>query len=1225
MTGGQWRAVDTGDGARIAFGDTFADPIARLGADVTLDGAGARVTARRVGTGLDIDLEDSLTTVEAGGALRVLGGRDFAAANALTNEGLIQLGGGTLDAPTLDNTATGEIVGFGAIAPTVANAGTVRAAGGTLTAEGGIDGTGAVIAEAGATMALGAPTSAGVLDLRGGALALGGNDIVVTRDYDNAAFGTGNAFDPRANVSGAGQILGENVAIAVTGDAVQTGRDSWTLDFGVVRSGGEETRSFAIANTGTGADIRGALQVADGFDPRFSGSGVTAQNFGPVAAGAETGLFSVTFGGDGGGAVTGTIGVASNFDNLAVQTILLDGFISQLAIGQATPTTSVDLGAFRVGLGAPSQSFSVANLTDGEGAESLGVGSATASGPFAATNGLGADLVAPGATRDDAVAVALSGGAAGVNTGTLSIQYVSDGTAFDPSLTAIDTNLQTVALSATGYALAAGAVSPDPVTLANQRVGGTETAALAVSNTAAAGAFTEGLNAAFTGTTGGALTNGGTVALLAGGVSDSASLRVGIDTAQAGTRSGTVTVGFESDGTGTSGFTPLAVGSQTVAVTGNVFAVAEGQLNTAPLNFGTVQVGQAVSRMLSISNIAEGPEGFVEDLNARFGAASGLGASRITGTGAVAGLIAGGTDAGSMSVSVNTATAGAVDGAIAVDFFSAGSVAGVSNGLGEIGVGSTDFIVAGIIEALGLVVDQASPVINTPQPIDLGAVRLGATSPVAGVSVTNAATGNDQAALSASITGVDGVTASGSFDLLAPGATDAGSLSVGLDTAVAGAVAGTARIAFVSDASNVGGCEPDCALALPSQDVGVTGAVYRLADPLLAPDAVTLAARRGDAAPETSLAVTNQSPDAFTEALNATLGAAPDGFSATGSIATLAAGATDTTSLNVALNTATAGVFTGDLAVDFVSTGAGTTGAADVSVGVGSVALTGRVWETAVADVAPVVDFGIVHVGDVVASRGVAISNTAPVAGLNDTLAANFVAQPGGPFSVGGAVAGLAAGATDGTSMTVGLDTSAAGVFSFDGDLIAARSVNPDLVDKDLGVFGLGLLAQVNNFANPVFTQTGGAGRLSGGGLAFELDFGSILLGTDPLTASLAVTNDIFGPADFLRGSFDISGASSFSLGGFEDFMNIGAGDSFEGLTVGLSALSTGRFAETIFLSAIGFNASGFEGAFDPIALTLKGEIRSDVPAPIPVPAPFALLASGLAMLWGLRRRATRA
>jgi hypothetical protein len=1091
LTGGQWRAAGSGSTIDIRGG-----AVAVNDAEITLSGPGSAFRAFDSFT--PVALEDSLTTND--GILRLLANRDFAPANALTNAGTIELGGGTLSPPALTNTVTGEVFGFGNVGPVIDNAGAVRATGGTLAAAAGISGDGTVIAEADGTMLVGTNSTARLLDLRGGGLALGTSDLVVSMDYTNDAFGSGNGFDARANVSGSGQIVGVGADMDVGGDVV-----AGVLDLGNVRGGTTATRSFTVDNTGTDADIRGAVQTAAGTgnitDARLSGSGVTAQNFGPVAAGDSTASFDVTFDATAGGDLAGqTIGIVSNFDNVAGQTIALQGTATARAEGAADPAGPVDLGAFRVGFDGPAQDFAVTNVTDGPGAERLGIAAATASGNFAGTNGLGAGLIDGGATQAGAASVAVSGGVAGVNTGALTLDFTTDGTEIDPTFTAVAANSQVVDLSATGYNLAQAGVNPDPVVIANQRVGGTASTALAITNTAPDDGFSEALSAGVASVAGDATATGGPVSLLVAGDTDSG-IAVGVDTSAAGARSGSVTLSFESDGTGTSGLGTLALADRTVDVTGNVYQVAEGRLDTAPLNFGTVQVGQIVNRTLAITNAATGPLGFVEDLNASFGAVSGIGAGRITGTGSVNGLGAGFTDAGSMTVSVNTATVGTVDGAIAIDYVSAGAVGGVSNGLGELAVGSDSFGVSGEIEATGTVIATAAPRVDTPQPVDLGSARVGDAALSAALSVTNVATGGDQAALNATIAGSGPVTAAGSFDLLDPGATDGTSLTVGIGTAVAGALSGTATLGFVSDASNVGGCEPDCALTLPSQDVTVTGNVYQAAE---------------------------------------------------------------------------AGITT------------------------------------------PSLDFGIVHVGDAVAAQGVGIANTAAVAGLNDTLAATLSGVAGGPFTTSGAVAGLGAGDTDTTGITVALDTATAGVFTASQD-VAFASQNPDMADLDLGFGSVMLSAQVNNFANPVFTQLGGDGVLTGSDLTFLLDFGIVDAGMD-LTASLGVLNDIFGPADVLGGDFALPASGFFDLTGFDSFADIGAGDVFGGLEVGFSASTTGFFEDMISLNAFGSNASGFFGAFDTIGLTLRAEVRDPVTAPIPLPAGVWLLLGGLGGLVAMRR-----
>jgi hypothetical protein len=932
-----------------------------------------------------------------------------------------------------------------------------------------------------------------------------------------------------------------------------------------------------------------------------------------ATAGAKSGTATVTLVSDGtfnGGTTTA----------LPSQSVSLAAEVYRLAEAGSAAPNPVTFANARVG-DVRTQALNIGNTAVNDGySEGLRAAIGGTSGNVSAAGSTG--LIAAGSSGGG-MSVTLDTSTAGAKSGSVTIALQSDG-AGSSGYSALDIGTQTVDVSGSVYRLAeAGAVAPNPVTFANARVGDVRTQALTIGNTAAADGFSEGLRASAGGASGNLSASGSTGLIAAG--SSGGGMSVTLDTSSAGAKSGSAVVSLQSDGAGSSGFSALDIGTQSVTASGNVYQLAAGTLNSAPLNFGTVQVGQSVSQTLSISNGASGPAGFVEDLNARFGSASGTGAAAISGTGQITGLQAGATNASGMVVNVDTSSARTVNGSIAVDFYSAGAVNGVSNGLGELGVGSAQYGVSGTIEAVANVVDQAKPVLGTSS-VNLGNVRIGSASPTAAGGVTNQATGNQQAALNASIAGNAPITASGSFNLLAPGATDGASLRVGMNTSAAGAVNGSATVSFVSDASNIGNCAPNCQMTLASQSVAVTGAVYRLANPLLETASVTLAARVGDAAPVAAIGVRNASPDAYTEGLKASLGAAPAGFAASGGIANLAAGGADAGSLKVSLDTATAGSFSGPLAVGFASTGEGTTGAADLALASGAVSLSGKVYTAAAAQVAPTaIDFGIVHKGEVIATRNVTVSNAAAITGLNDVLRGSF-GGAGGPFAASGNLgAGVAAGASDAASFGVSLDTANAGVFS--GTATASfASHNEDMADLSLGTSQVALSAQVNDYANANVVKRGGAGTLSRAGQTYTLDLGTLFDDSGLYQVSLGVLNDVFGPSDLLEGEFDTGLSDDFALSGFGAFAGLDAGGLQDGLLAALDTdlLTAGTYIDTIVLHAAGSNASGFRGALDDIVLVLRGTVVERTAGTVPEPGTLGLMLLGLFALMRRMRRLPR-
>ena len=1060
------------------------------------------------------------------GTYNLSGGSLVATGNVVVNvdlasTGKLNVSGGTLVAPLIANNDRVNYSG-GSITANVSNNANFNVLGGaarTLTGDFSNNAGGVLnLATASPLTVTGALTHAATASIVAGA------NITVGQDYNNLGAGSGNTFNRRANVTGAGQILaaGAGAATAQTlslNSPGTTTSGNTTLNFGNVRAGTANTLLYSIGNSNTGGpDLRGAIQTtANGgnkTDARLTGAGVTASSFGPVIAGSLGNNLGVTFTASTGGAlVNQKVAIVNNFENTNSQILNITGNAFNMAVGGATPT---------------------------------------------------------------------------------------------------------------------------PVVLANQRVGGSNSTTLTVTNTAAPGSFSEDLRATFGVNTGAATNNGGSVNALVAGGNNATAMSVGVSTATAGAKSGSVVLNYQTTGTVNGASNGLGVASlnppQTINVSGNVYQTAFGTLNNTQanpnaLNFGTVQVGQSVSGVLSITNSASGAANFVEDLNARFGAATGTGSGLISGTGAINGLLAGATNNSAMTVSVNTSAAGSVLGSIAVNYFTSGTVNGVSNGLGEAAANASgSYGVSGTIQAGANVVDQAKPVINgianpVSVSVNLGNLRLNSTASQ-NLTVLNQATGNQQAVLNASIaTNGAPVTASGSFNGLAPGATSTG-LQVGLNTSTAGNKSGSATVSGVSDITAFGSCAPNCTLNLAPQTVNVTGAVYReatVATTNVTPS-ITLAARVNGAA-SSNIAITNNSVDGFTEGLNVTLGATTPAakFTSSGGITNLAANASSS-AIGVALNTSTAGTFSGSQVLTLASNGTITSNS-NVALGDVNVALTGKVYTTAVGQVtATTLDFGIVRVGDTVTAKNITVQNTAAVTALNDTLHGKLTGVAG-PFTPASTVGGIVAGASG--TIAVGLNTGTAGINNQTGT-VTLLSQNPDLADVSAGANASVLFkAQINNLANAHFGLFVGVGSLTQAGNVFTLDLGNVVLGSTSGTLKLKLDNSVSGPADVLGGKFTRTEVNDFSLDASWDAVisGLGAGDFSGDLSVGYLAATLGLHQDTVDFDGLGTNASDPVGLAQHRQLIIKANvINAGSTVPEPGTLYLLLLAAAGAVLARRRR-----
>ena len=773
---------------------------------------------------------------------------------------------------------------------------------------------------------------------------------------------------------------------------------------------------------------------------------------------------------------------------------------------------------------------------------------------------------------------------------------------------------------------AAGAHTPEPVDLGNIREGGAfGTQALSIQNTAASDMFSESLNASIAPTTGDA-SAAGSFTLLGAQMTDSTSLVVGLgmaDVNTAGAKSGTATISLESDGTGTSGITPTVdLGTQTVNISGNVYRLAEFA-PLANIDFGNFLISAGVqTQFVTIANTALA-DLFSEDLNAQFGGVVDNGAGVIGTSGAVSGLFAGLSDSVTMSVTVTPDVAGSIDANVTVSFASAGTVQGVSNGLGVFGLGDDMFQLTGTISGVAGTLAIAGPA--TPNPVT-GTIRVGetlmqdlaisnvASAPAEGLNASFSATSD------AAITATGTVGTPGGAPGLAPGATSTSDLRIDVAGNAAGNVTGTATLALESDGSFNSGTVTD----LGTQTINVDVDVFRLAAAgAHTPEPVVINARVGDTA-EQALSIQNTAAsDGFSESLNASIGGATgDASSNGGTFNLLLAQATDSTSLVVNLDTASAGAKSGTATISLESDGTGTSGIVpNVDLGTQTVNVSGNVWAVAVADAQQIVDFGIVHVNDVVSDMAVALGNVGQGALVDDLVAS--VSAVDAPFD-GAGQATIVAGDSNNTDLLIALDTVTAGIFNGTATL-GLSSRNPDLADLMLADATVQLMAQVNEFANPVFEFINGDGALGGGGTDFLLDFGNIVQ-NGQATAELGIRNDVPAPADDLNGAFEIAGAGLFNLMNFDSFSSLSATGLLSDLFVSLttSGLGLGLFSGDLLFNPFGTNASGFRGALAPITLAFRGNVVDSPPA-VPEPGTFVLFVLGVMILGGVTIRRNRA
>ncbi len=470
----------------------------------------------------------------------------------------------------------------------------------------------------------------------------------------------------------------------------------------------------------------------------------------------------------------------------------------------------------------------------------------------------------------------------------------------------------------TAYGLAqSSAHTPEPVVFGNHHVGDSVSTALTLTNTATPAAYSEGLDASIAAASG-AATGTGRFTALAAGASNGTSLLVGLNTASAGALSGTDVITLASDGAGLDTAGTTSLGTQIVNVSGAVYAYAQASVaNNGTVTLANTHVGQAVSGTLAVSNGAAA-NGYSEALD---GALAGAG-SGVAAGGSFSGLAAGtGT---SLAVGYLASAGGSYAGTATLSL--------VSDGTGIDGLGTTA-LAQQTVTVTGAAYAYASGTLSS-NTVSLVITHVGQADSAALTLTNGAPAGGYSEALDAGLSGASaGITASGSIIGLAAGASDMGSLLVGLNTSSSGSFAGTVVLGLVSDGNGIDGLGTT---TLTGQTISVMGIVDNYAVAALQdPGGPALAGTsthetlnlgsvvQGGAALSTSLGVLNAATGLSDLLVGSISVAGGSGFtnSGFGSFSGLSAGAGEAAQ-KIALATSTAGTFTETIVLSSAGTNA---------------------------------------------------------------------------------------------------------------------------------------------------------------------------------------------------------------------------------------------------------------------------------------------------------------
>lgn len=257
-----------------------------------------------------------------------------------------------------------------------------------------------------------------------------------------------------------------------------------------------------------------------------------------------------------------------------------------------------------------------------------------------------------------------------------------------------------------------------------------------------------------------------------------------------------------------------------------------------------------------------------------------------------------------------------------------------------------------------------------------------------------------------------------------------------------------------------------------------------------------------------------------------------------------------------------------------------------------TVTFTATAYRLAVPTASPdAIDFGIVHVGDVLSPRPIEIRNEAIVDEFSEDLMATPSAS-GDVSDAGLIMEALAPGESNNTSIFASLDTSTPG---FKTGNVSINFHSNGAGSSELGLTSLSnhttaVTGQVNDYATPRVTINGPASGTTDPSGEFVIDFGTIFQDLGEKEVTVRLINDVVVPADDLAdGSWTTNGQIQFD--GFANFAAIGPGAIQDGNVVRISDTTVGTFEGTATLSANSANVTGFSEPITPLEVSVVGKV----------------------------------